>query len=65
VLADPDDEVLLVPEDRFGTVTVRFGRPDYVRFSDYLSAASAIVLLLFMAWSLLRGHRVKASVDAG
>jgi len=65
VLADPDDEVLLVPEDRSGIVTVRFGRPDYVRFSDYLSAASAIVLLLFIAWSLLRGHRVKASVDTG
>ena len=61
VLASQGSEILVVPEGRSGTVTVSFSRPDYVRFSDYLSAASAIMMLLGMAWALFRGHRGKTS----
>lgn len=64
VYADSDGEILVAPEGRSGTVTVRFGRPAYVRLSDYLSGTAAVMALVTLAWPCLAGIVRKNMPDA-
>lgn len=50
VFADSSGEILLLPEGRSGVAELRFTRPSYVTFSAYLSVATAILLVVGLAW---------------
>lgn len=62
VYANEAGEILVVPQGRTGLLTLRFSRPTYVTFSMYLSAAAAMLLLI---WVVGRVSRERLSRSTG
>jgi hypothetical protein len=60
VYADAAGEIVIAPHGRSGVFELRFTQPAYVRFSNYLSSAAAVLLLI----ALVRGRSARRKSPA-